>query len=552
MPLKEHRLFGPPGTGKTTSLSHNLEQAAEKVTAQRVFCASFTRAASTELASRVQGFPQDRIGTLHSHGFRAIGCPQVITAKALTLWNEQHPGLALPAALYDREGRSEADPFDDSDFFDDDTPEKRHSQYQTLRNRLVPREAWPDSVRFFADRWEAWKADVDLIDFTDMIDLALQQTDYAPGLPAIGFFDEVQDFTPLELALVRHWGSAMEQIVLAGDDDQMIYGFKGASVDAFLDEGIEPASVKVLSQSYRVPRAVHRAATRWITQVKRRQDKPYQPRDEEGIAHALWDLEIDDGDRVVRVIEDRLERGMSVMVMADAARMLKGVIAALRAAGLPYHNPFASQRGDWNPLGAMKATSSAGRLVALSRISPDIWGSEWRRWTAAEVALWSDPLRADGVFERGGKSRAARLDDDYRLADLAACFAGGDDEGRALDRCGSVDLDWYGRHLTKEYASRMRFPMAVAKKRGVRTLAEVPRVLVGTIHSFKGAEADCVILAPDLSYFHQQDLDDGGDDADNVVRLFYVAMTRARHELIITAPSGHRALHPHDLLGRTA
>jgi len=546
--LKEHRTFGPPGTGKTTNLTHNLARAAEKVGVQRVFCASFTRAAATELASRVDGFPKDRIGTLHSHGYRAIGAPTLITTKILAEWNEQYPSLALPSNLYDREGRDTSDPFDDSSFFDDDTPEKRHEQYQTLRARMVRRDAWPDSVRVFGERWEAWKDEACVIDFTDMIERALEQSQFAPGMPEIGFFDEVQDFTPLELALVRQWGSRMEQIVLAGDDDQMIYGFKGASVDAFLDESIEPASVTVLSQSYRVPRAVHQAATRWISQVRRRQDKPYRPRDEDGTAHVLWDQTMEDGERLVRLIEDRLGRGMTVMVMADAARMLRGVLSALRSAGIPFHNPFAAQRGDWNPLGSGRGVSSAQRLVALSRTDRTSWGDDTRRWTAEEVAQWVDPLKADGVFVRGGKARAQGMETAYRLNDLAACFA----SDEVLDRCGSFDLRWYSEHLTKEYAARMRFPLAVAEKRGARALAEKPRVLIGTIHSFKGAEADCVILAPDLSYFHQQDLDDGGDEADNVVRLWYVGMTRARHELIVTAPSGSRSIHPHDLLGRSA
>jgi DNA helicase-2/ATP-dependent DNA helicase PcrA len=545
-------MFGPPGTGKTTSLSHNLERAAERVGAANVFCASFTRAAATELASRVQGFPKDRIGTLHSHGYRAIGAPTLISGKILAEWNEQYPSLALPPKLYDREGRDTADPFDDSSFFDDDTPEKRHEQYQTLRARMVRREAWPESVRAFGERWEAWKEDQCVIDFTDMIERALEQATFAPGAPAIGFFDEVQDFTPLELALVRQWGSRMEQIVLAGDDDQMIYGFKGASVDAFLDESVEPASVRVLAQSYRVPRAVHAAATSWIGQVKRRQEKPYRPRDEDGVAHVLWDQEIEDGERIVKLIEDRLGRGMTVMVMADAARMLKSVVRALKDAGVPFHNPFASQRGDWNPLGGGRGVSCAARLVALSRYDTGSWGEDARRWAADEVAHWVDPLRADGVFARGGKSRAQGLDASYTLPDLAACFADGFADGGALDRCGSFDLDWYRAHLTKEYAARMQFPLAVARKRGARELAAPPRVLIGTIHSFKGAEADCVILASDLSYFHQQDLDEGGDDADNVVRLFYVGMTRARHELIVTAPSSHRSIHPHDLIGKSA
>lgn len=548
MALREHRLFGPPGTGKTTSLTHNLTTAAEKVGVAGVFVASFTRAASAELTSRVSGFPKDRIGTLHSHGFRAIGAPPLVDADSLADWNARHPGLELPSDLYDRDRER----LFEAAFGDDDGPEQRHDRYQTLRNMLLPRHLWPASVAHFGERWDAWKAERGIVDFTDMIELALRTTDAAPGEPAIGFFDEVQDFTPLELALVRHWGAAMEQIVLAGDDDQMIYGFKGASVDAFLDGSVEPASVRVLKQSYRVPRAVHRVATRWISQVRRREEKPYLPRDEEGEARVLWDVSLDDGDELVRLIEERLARDprWTVMVIVDAARMLAPVIRALREAGLPYHNPFAETRGDWNPLRTTgKGVSSSRRLVALSRYDEATWGTDARRWSADEVAHWAEPLKADGVFVRGGKARAKALDERYALEDLAACFEGGLAEGGALDRAGLFDLAWYEDHLTAEFKRRLTFPLAVARRRGARALLAAPRLVVGTIHSVKGAEASTVILAPDLSLFRQQDLEDGGDLADNVVRLFYVGMTRARHELLVTAPCGRRSIHPHDLLG---
>lgn len=545
--LREHRIFGPPGTGKTTTLTRNIVNAAGRYGHANVFVASFTRAAAAELTSRVTGFPRDRIGTLHSHGYRAIGAPPVIKPDTLKLWNEQHPSLALPLDLMDRDSEQRYQ----SAFDDDDSPVKLFSRYDLERNRLAPPSSWPDDVQVFGAHWEAWKRAAGVVDYTDMIEQALSSAPVAPGAPQVGFFDETQDFTPLELALVRKWGSEMEQVVLAGDDDQMIYGFKGASVDAFLDGTVEPASVTVLKQSYRVPEAVHRAASRWISQVRRRQPKPYLPRRDAGAACALWDVPIDDGEGIIRVALNRLQRSptWTVMILVDAARMLHPVIASLREAGLPYHNPYAERRGDWNPLGPTAGVSGPARLLALSRYSEQVWGDEARPWSADEVARWAEPLRADGVLVRGGKKRVAMLSDDYELSDLAECFVDGATPDGALDRLGRCDLDWYASHLTGTYTSRLQYPLTVARKRGVRALEETPRIIVGTIHSAKGGEADTVILCPDLSYFRQQDLEAGGDLADDVRRLFYVGMTRARHELLVTAPSGRRSLHPHDLLG---
>lgn len=63
-----------------------------------------------------------------------------------------------------------------------------------------------------------------------------------------------------------------------------------------------------------------------------------------------------------------------------------------------------------------------------------------------------------------------------------------------------------------------------------------PRLAVGNIHSFKGAEADTVIFFPDLSPKFARQLD--GDSPGGVIRMVYVALTRARHRLILLDPSG--------------
>jgi len=59
--------------------------------------------------------------------------------------------------------------------------------------------------------------------------------------------------TPLQFALVRKWGSKMDMLILAGDDQQCLYGFLGASPDSMLDPPLPEDHIIVLGQSYRVP-----------------------------------------------------------------------------------------------------------------------------------------------------------------------------------------------------------------------------------------------------------------------------------------------------------
>ena len=75
-----------------------------------------------------------------------------------------------------------------------------------------------------------------------------------------------QDLTRLQLTLVRRWSESAHYLVLAGDDDQTIYSWAGASPEAILEPDIPADHKFFLTQSSRVPRAIHAAAEKLIHQ----------------------------------------------------------------------------------------------------------------------------------------------------------------------------------------------------------------------------------------------------------------------------------------------
>ena len=77
----------------------------------------------------------------------------------------------------------------------------------------------------------------------------------------------------------------------------------------------------------------------------------------------------------------------------------------------------------------------------------------------------------------------------------------------------------------------------IVRNKGLRALREKPRVIVGTIHSVKGGEAEHVHLLPDLARSSFQGWVTPGPSRDAVLRLFYVAATRASETLTIHAKS---------------
>ena len=235
--MREYRIIGPPGTGKTTFVARQVEGWRSKYGQDEILIASFTRTAAREIASRGLDLDERNVGTLHSICFRMLGKPTLAESQAAE-WNEwveqRVPSFKLGSAVKANT--------DDPLSFGLDRQDDRQEQLagdvalvgvQTLRGKMVDRSSWPSTLLHFDELWQDWKGLNGLYDFTDLLERCL--LDYSsPAGVRIACFDEVQDFSPLELALIRMWRDDLDGIALVGDPDQCIYSFKGASPQAFL------------------------------------------------------------------------------------------------------------------------------------------------------------------------------------------------------------------------------------------------------------------------------------------------------------------------------
>jgi superfamily I DNA/RNA helicase len=103
-------------------------------------------------------------------------------------------------------------------------------------------------------------------------------------------------------------------------------------------------------------------------------------------------------------------------------------------------------------------------------------------------------------------------------------------------------LAWWGERIAPPFRKRIQLPASIAARRGSQALVETPQVIVGTIHSVKGGEADVVFLFPDLSPAGERQYRRGGPQRDSVIRQFYVAVTRARETLYLCSPESGAAI----------
>tara|TARA_R100000963_G_C4604825_1_gene77264 strand:+ start:88 stop:573 length:486 start_codon:yes stop_codon:yes gene_type:complete len=98
-----------------------------------------------------------------------------------------------------------------------------------------------------------------------------------------------------------------------------------------------------------------------------------------------------------------------------------------------------------------------------------------------------------------------------------------------------TEIDWLRDRTLPSKTKMMEYAWNIAEKQGGRVLGEEPRLVVGTIHSTKGAEADCVYLFPDLSSSGMREWTGAAETRDSVVRTFYVGATRAKEKLVLAS-----------------
>ena len=531
----EYRIFGAPGCGKTTNITRQIKRAVEKHGADAVLVTSYSRTAAAELAGRDLPIASDRIGTLHSHCYHALGRP-VIAESCVDEWNRDNPHLAItPAKKQVRLDSEGAGAEDDTELAKNGDEVLR--ELSRMRGLMIPQNRWPIVLSQFKQKWTEYKHALGLLDFTDLIETCYRDVSAAPRHPAVIFADEAQDLNRMQLTLIRKWGDCANYFILAGDDDQTIFSFTGASPDAILDPDIPEDHKIILKQSHRVPRAVHQLANDLIHRVTRRQEKVYLPRPEDGAVQRLSRGTYKSPEYfILKSAMEHLEQGKTVMFLASCAYMLHPLVAILRKNGIPFHNPYRKTNGFWNPLRIGTKGSSANRILSLLVGHPEL-GDGHRAWTKGDLALWSEWLESKGILKDGAKGMILTRDRSHMVTmeHLQTIFETGAFESLMAARDGDSRalLDWWRTRVKDDVSKRVQFPAEVAARRGPQALREQPRVVVGTIHSVKGGQADVVYLLPDLSQAGAAQYERSGAPHDSVIRLFYVGATRARETLYI-------------------
>ncbi|MFB6150594.1 MAG: UvrD-helicase domain-containing protein, partial [Haloarculaceae archaeon] len=364
------RLFGGPGSGKTTALLDRVEQLLDEnddVEFRDVLVVSYTRAAAAEirerLADRLDESPRALRGnvcTMHAKAYELLDLSRgdVVgesdkeefcdeygieyedeyegsrrrSARSTTIGNK----IIATSQWLQRTRRDVADWYDVPFKWDVETvrlPPDVDPNAQT-GNKYTP--TWPSdddrvSVPETIRAWRQYKGEHGVVGFADMLE-RVKQRSLVPDVDYL-VIDEFQDITTLQYAVYQEWRPYVQKVLIAGDDDQVVYAWQGADPDLLLEEDV--TDDVVLPNSYRLPSRILNVVNREVSHIDKRQEKDLNPRKEGGRVEGVQNPSMIDLVRNVRRTTEEDEEG-DVMVLFRARYQLFQFIDEFIDEGIPF------------------------------------------------------------------------------------------------------------------------------------------------------------------------------------------------------------------------
>jgi DNA helicase-2/ATP-dependent DNA helicase PcrA len=568
-PTHVTRLFGGPGSGKTTALLDRVDGMLDDgVAMDDILIVSYTRAAAAEvrdrLGERLDRSPKSLRGnvcTMHAKAYELLNLSRgdVVGEKHKAEFCEQY-GIEFEdenKAAHRRSARSttlgnkiiatsqwlQRTERDVADWYD--VPFKWNEEEVRLPpeideraqtgNKYTP--TWPsDDDRIDIPEairgWRAYKGDEGVVGFADMLE-RVQQRSLLPSVDHL-VIDEFQDITTLQYGVYQEWKPHMESVLIAGDDDQVVYAWQGADPNLLLDEEVDDDVI--LPNSYRLPSRILNVVNTQISHIEKRQDKDLKPRKEGGSVDAVRSPSMRDLVRNVRMTLEEDEDG-SIMCLFRARYQMFQFMDEFIGEGIPFTS-LTDQR--------MWTDRLRNYVTAIEALDGDesIHGLQAQRlgemladsaFGTGERDEYFDAL--DALQDREGVEDLTDLEVAPDFVDEHAPFAPG--PRSAADMLTRVS-NFQERSVDAYFGG---------KYRGM----DPNRVRVGTIHSAKGREADHVFVATDLTEKVVEQMAASVEDpeavpgaepftkrsdpvptmTDNERRVFYVGMSRARERLVI-------------------
>ena len=524
-----------PGTGKTKTLVSRLKYLLEtrRVRPSEITAVTFTNQAAAEMRERVVRETGKRsAGRMMTIGtFHAV-CLDFLKAEGREFF------LAGDAELRELAERA----LDECG----QTMSAKEFIEQVSRQKSGIADAQTGQAY---DRYEQLKAEKKLYDFDDLLlctaDL-IESGNVRPGWEKSFRYllvDEFQDINPIQRRLIKIWHSFGQELFVIGDPDQSIYGFRGADAECFekLAEDYPDLEVIGLKENYRSAPQILTAAETVMGRGERlhancpdnvpvRVVRAAGPLAEDifiakeigRMAGGVGMLEAhreawENGDRKVRGFGD-------IAVLYRTNHQAHLLEKCLKKEGIPYvvagREEFLQADTVQGSVCFFRYIQDEGNLAAAQECSRLIWKLPWNDMTEELIRNTAEKLRPSWNKKKPQKfleewTEEMDLGDDQAMAQLAGMtvfYRTMDEFLSALELGVESDLKRCGN---KQYVSEA--------------------VTLMTLHGSKGLEFPAVFICGTEKGLIPLESEKHPADREEERRLFYVGMTRAKEELVITS-----------------
>ncbi len=481
---------GVPGSGKTRYIINLIRQAAKKYGPERVGAISYTNAAVEEIKERAiadAGFSAQsaiNIRTLHSHCWRLLNMNSDRHAEShIKFFCESYPQFAISQTVTD-----------DSLSVNTRQNDMLFSRQSVLRSMEVPLDQWPVDVRFFYQAWRDWMTENNMIDYTGMIETVLK-LNKCPEIDVL-FIDEAQDMSKIQLRATLLWAEGTVSTIWCGDSDQSIFRFAGADASVFDNLCKKSEWFKYLDQSHRLPVQVHHFVTgKVLSQISGREPLDFKPKNSEGAFSESF--------------EPDLSLPGTHMILCRCNYQVGRWIDFLIEKKTLWHNPYREKDLYWNPAKtkAFRAVNTYAKVMAGESIS------------LSEIKTMMDSTISKGNLRRGAKKELEEVEHIEFKEDIFGLGLYG-----FLPEFTSDDKPITEKFRLTGKASDLLF-------QSEDIASQAPRVVVGTIHSVKGGEADHVWIDCDMPSVVRKSIYLSESSRNDELRVLYVGATRAKESL---------------------
>jgi len=600
-------IFAGAGSGKTRVLTHKIAHLINDnlVDAENILALTFTNKAAEEMRQRVQQIIKTKsmfvtMGTFHSV------CAKLLRSEIHNL------GYTSDFSIFDIQDQTSLfkvllEPMDYPKNYI--TPKDLRFKISYFKNRMIgPEEAKKKASiiidKHYAELYEKYQQalkDNNAVDFDDLLLLPLEIFEKFPKVLKSYqdkwkyiLVDEYQDTNKPQFMFVKYLAKSHQQICVVGDDDQSIYGWRGADISNILDfeKTFKNSEIFKLETNYRSTTYILDSAYSVVKNNHNRASKELVANSGEGQKLGLMQTndEMEESDAVISALQKEIKlekRNFSdFAVLYRTNSQSRAIEDAFRRSGIPYNiiggvrfyerKEIKDLIGYLNLILNPKDTISLRRVVnfpprgiGLKTVDKCVIEAERRNVEMIEVLNSPENMGIRG-------KQADALDTFYNVIkkynDLLPKLNAGELVRTLIEETGIKKYyqDSTSPEESERYENVLEFIKSVDDfmKRNpdgglsqfieeVSLLTDLDqwndqnnRVTMMTVHSSKGLEFPVVFLTGlEDGLFPLHRSLDSNETLEEERRLFYVGVTRAMHKVYLMYANNRRRMGSDELYG---